>query len=171
MLGKLKGGFSKNKLERKFRIVPKNRRSKKQETLYPVYVISGIRYIRFAPKNPKMDAFVTLKILRKTLYSVYVISRIRYIRFALNPVWAVSLYPVYVISGISYIRFAPKKSKGGPFCNIEKLSEKRYIRYTLYPVCAKSGIGCVIVEEDSLAPFKALKNYPRNVTSGIRYSL
>ena len=47
----------------------------------------------------------------------------------------------------------------------------RNIRNSLYPVSAKSGMGCVIVEEDSLALFTALKIFPRNVISGIRYSL
>ena len=74
-------------------------------------------------------------------------------RFQLNPVWVVSLYPVYVISGICYIRFGPKNPKE-PFCNIVKFTKKRYIRFTyhirnsIFPVCVKSGMGCVIVEGD-----------------------
>ena len=39
----------------------------------------------------------------------------------------------------------------------------------LYLVCVKFGMGCVIVEGDSLALFTALENSPRNVVSGIRY--
>ena len=35
------------------------------------------------------------------------------------------------------------------------ISATRYIRNSLYPVCAKSGMGCFIVEEDSLAFFTA----------------
>ena len=88
-----------------------------------------------------------------------------------------------VTFGIRYIRFAlirvcTKKSKGGPFCNNEKFSKKRYIRNSLYqvyvisgihiyPVCNKSGMGCVYVEGDSLALFTAMKNSPRNVISGM----
>ena len=34
---------------------------------------------------------------------------------------------------------------------------RRYIRNSLYPVCAKSGMGFVIVEGDSLVLFTALK--------------
>ena len=69
--------------------------------------------------------------------------------------------PRNVVSGIRYIRFALN--------SFEKFSEKRYIRDSLYRVCVKSGMGCVIVERDSFAHFTALKNSPRNVVSGIRY--
>ena len=41
------------------------------------------------------------------------------------------------------------KIERGPFCNIEKFSKIRYIRYSLYSSCVKSGKGCVIVEGDS----------------------
>ena len=40
-------GFDKNNLE-KSRIVPEKRRSEEQKTLYPVYVLSEIRFIRLA---------------------------------------------------------------------------------------------------------------------------
>ena len=34
-------------------------------------------------------------------------------------------------------------------------NKKRYIRYSLYTVCVKSGMGCDIVEGDCLARFTA----------------
>ena len=91
------------------------------------------------------------------LYPVYKISGIRYIRFALNP--------VCVNSSLS------KKSKGEPFCNIEKFFKKRYIRNSLNPdpVYVKSGFGCVIVEWDSLARFTALEKLSKE--RYIRYML
>ena len=65
---------------------------------------------------------------------------------------------LFVISGLRQ-KFCidpkyPKKQKGGPFCNIDKFSNERYIRYPLYPEfviseCGKSGMCWVIVEEDS----------------------
>ena len=42
----------------------------------------------------------------------------------------------------------------------------RYIWNSLYPVSVQSGMGCVIVEGDTLALFTALKNSPRNIVSG-----
>ena len=68
-----------------------------------------------------------------------------------------------------YIGFAPKKSRGGPFCNLEIFSKNCFIWYTLYhPVCVKLGMGCVIVEGDSLALFTTMKYSPTSVISGIR---
>ena len=65
--------------------------------------------------------------------------------------------------------------EGGPFADIETFSEKisqtrkkhwkisqiiserRYIRNLVCPVCVNSGMGCVVVEGDSLALFTSLK--------------
>ena len=79
-----------------------------------------------------------------------------------------TLCPVCVKSGLRQ-----NKSKGGPFRNIAKFSKNLisgigYIRISLYPVRAKSGMGCVIVEEDTLALFTASKISPKNI---IRYTL
>ena len=52
--------------------------------------------------------------------------------------------------------------------SFQKFPKKRYIRYTLYPVCVQSGMGCGFVKGDSSALFTALKKIPRNVTSGLR---
>ena len=62
-------------------------------------------------------------------------------------------------AGLHSFGFALKNPKG--HCNI----------VTSYQVCANSGMGCAIVDGDSLARFTALKNSPRNVISGIRNSL
>ena len=107
--------------------------------------------------------------IRYTLYRVFAIYAIRYTGY--------SLYPVCVKSGIRYIRFAlnrvcaKKTPKGDPLAsnefvsnlnilkgergNIGKFSKKRYNRNSLYTVFVKSGVGCVIVEGDSLAVFRA----------------
>ena len=75
-------------------------------------------------------------------------------------------------STVCYIRFAvivfaPENPKGDPFVTMKNspkivISGIRYIRNcynrnSLYPFCAKFGMGCFI---DSLALFKALKNSP-----------
>ena len=76
-----------------------------------------------------------------------------------------------VISDIRYIR-----NSLNPVCVKSGLRQKiqrgpfvtlKILQETLYPVCVKSGMGCVIVEGDSSAHFTALKNSPRNVIFGI----
>ena len=49
----------------------------------------------------------------------------------------------------------PELQKVRPFGIIEQFSKKIYTRFTLYPVCVKSSMGCVIVEGETLAHFTA----------------
>ena len=89
-----------------------------QETLYPAYVISGIRYTRLA-LNPVWVV---------SLYPLYVISGIPHIRFAEQSkggtFCSIENLPQTVISDI------------------------RCIRTWLNTDCNKSGMGCVIVKGD-----------------------
>ena len=59
------------------------------------------------------------------------------------------------LSSNEFVTLNILKIKRGPFCIIENFSKNRYIWYSLYPICVKSGMGCVIVEGDSLAVFTA----------------
>ena len=136
--------------------------------------ISGILYIgnslypfalnRVCPiKVQRVDPFVTLKKSPRN-----VISGIPYMQ---NPLYlgcvksgmgccVISGMGCCVISGIRYIGYSlhqvrAKKIQRGPFSNIESSSRNvisgiGYIRNSLYPVCVKSSMGCVLVE-DSLA--------------------
>ena len=65
------------------------------------------------------------------------------------------------MSGLRKIRYGLclkiLKTEGVLFCNIEKFSKKRYIRYTLHPEFVISSMGCVIVEGDTLALFTVQK--------------
>ena len=86
-------------------------------------VISGIRFIR------------------NSLYPVCVISGIRYIGCSLCPVCVLGRYISGIrLIGCSLYPFCAKKSKGGPFGNIENFSKKQYIRYTFYPEFVISGL-------------------------------
>ena len=66
-----------------------------------------------------------------------VISGTRYIGFALNPVSAKTIQRVVPFV---FLKNSPR--------NV--ISFIRYIRNSLYPVCVKSGVGCVIVQGNSL---------------------
>ena len=60
------------------------------------------------------------------------------------------------------------------FYSLEKFSKKCYIQNSLNPVCIESGMGCVIVLEDSLDLLTALEKSqetinPVYVMSGIRH--
>ena len=156
--------------------------------LYPVYVKSRIRYIRFALNPVWVVSF----------YPVYVISSIRYIRFALNRVCARKIQrgpfcniensPRNVISGIRHIRFALNPvwvvflSKRTPhyllqLCKIIHetlyvtsrvyvISGIRYVRFPLNPVWV-----VLLSKRTPWHFYRFEKKFPRNVIAGIRYSL
>ena len=127
---------SKNQLRKKInffqkmspvsRIEPKTLRSSlcSQNFWSLVKIEGGIQLEQIRKKSQSSGKALVLK--TRTLYPVYVISGIQYIQFALNPV--------------ALNRVCAKKSKGGPFCNIEKFSRKRYIRCTLHPELVISGL-------------------------------
>ena len=64
-----------------------------------------------------------------------------------------TLHPNFenVLSELKYVLDVMRNFLLSTFYSFEKLSRKRYIRYSLYPVRVKSGMGCFIVEEISLA--------------------
>ena len=102
-----------------------------QETLNPVYVISGNRYIWFAV-NP---------IWLTSLYPVYVISGIRYIRFALNRVCATKFKGEQTPHIIQKSRFLNslivlQNVKGGTFSAMKKFPTK------LFPKKVERGTLC-----------------------------
>ena len=99
--------------------------------------------------------------IRYWLYPVCVKSGMGYVAIPdIRSIWY-SLYPVCVNSGLRQ-----KNPKGDPFVTWKNspknvISSLLYIRNSLNPVCAKSRMGCVILEGDSIAIITALKISPR----------
>ena len=105
------------------------------------------------------DPFVTFENSPRNVISGIGYIGIRYIRFALNPVWDKKpkgdpLAPNDFVATLKILKI----ESGDPFVTFKNsprnvVSGIRCIRNSLFPVWIKCGMGCVIVEGDSLALF------------------